>query len=136
MKRKFFCFFLSILLLTALAGCGKDDITKGGNADRLPNETAAPIVLEPLDEDEKLSSIVTRAPGGAATLDYTLMVYMVGSNLESTYGSATDDLIEMINSGVDTSRINVLIYTGGARYWNNNIINHIFLFFTMFNLIT
>lgn len=121
-KRLLSLFMLAALLFSLLAGCGGDDVTKGGNADRLPDETAAPIVLEPLDEDEKLNSVVTRAPGGSTTLEYTLMVYMVGSDLESEYGSATDDLIEMINSGVDTSRINVLIYTGGARYWNNNIV--------------
>ena len=121
-KRLLSLLLLAAMLLGLLVGCGKDDVTKGGNADRLPDETAAPIVLEPLDDDQKLNSVVTRAPGGSTTLEYTLMVYMVGSDLESNYGSATDDLIEMINSGVDTSRINVLVYTGGARYWNNNIV--------------
>lgn len=52
----------------------------------------------------------------------TLMVYMVGSDLESKYGCATNDIVEMIDSKVDTSEHNILIYTGGARVWNNDVI--------------
>lgn len=48
---------------------------------------------------------------------YTLMVYMVGSNLESQGGSASLDIMEMIESQVDTSHVNVLLYTGGSEYW-------------------
>ena len=29
----------------------------------------------------------------------TLMIYMCGSNLESTYGSATSDILEMLEAG-------------------------------------
>ena len=47
----------------------------------------------------------------------TLMVYMVGSNLETTYGLASLDIAEMINSGYDLNNMNVLLYTGGAKEW-------------------
>ncbi len=51
----------------------------------------------------------------------TLMVYMVGSNLESDYGAATADMTEILASGVDTSRCNVLIFTGGSTRWFSNV---------------
>ena len=53
---------------------------------------------------------------------YTLMIYMNGSDLESENGAATKDLVEMLNSGVDTSLVNIVIFTGGTTYWRNNLI--------------
>ena len=47
----------------------------------------------------------------------TLMVYMCGSNLESQYGSASMDLMEMQGAGFDAERLNVLVMTGGAERW-------------------
>lgn len=57
---------------------------------------------------------------------YTIMVYMVGSTLEyddeiGKIGAATDDLNEMIQSGVDYSKVNVIVYTGGAAAWRADI---------------
>ncbi len=53
--------------------------------------------------------------------DYTIMIYMVGSNLETNRGAATDDLEEMLSSGIDFQKNNVVVYTGGARKWFGNI---------------
>lgn len=47
----------------------------------------------------------------------TIMVYMVGSNLESEYGNATLDLEEMMDADVDTQYNNIVVYTGGASRW-------------------
>lgn len=55
--------------------------------------------------------------------DYTVMVYIVGSNLESRYGAATNDLQEMIGAGLDYSKNNLLVYTGGSKRWNSDISN-------------
>ncbi len=51
----------------------------------------------------------------------TVMVYMVGSDLESKSGAATLDLQEMADSGIDLSKNNVVIYTGGCEKWFNDI---------------
>ncbi len=53
----------------------------------------------------------------------TLMIYMVGSNLESKNGSATADLEEILKSDFDTDLLNVLIYTGGTLQWHSDIPN-------------
>ena len=51
----------------------------------------------------------------------TIMIYMIGSNLESEAGAASLDLSEMIGSGVDTSKTNVVIFTGGASQWKFDV---------------
>ena len=47
----------------------------------------------------------------------TIMIYMVGSDLESQNGAASLDIVEMAESGIDTSKHTVLIYTGGTKAW-------------------
>ena len=47
----------------------------------------------------------------------TIMVYLVGSDLESDYGNASLDLDEMEAAGVDTAHNNILVYAGGASEW-------------------
>lgn len=53
----------------------------------------------------------------------TVMIYMVGSDLESKYAAASLDIEEMINSKADFENVNVLIYTGGAKKWHNEDIS-------------
>lgn len=55
--------------------------------------------------------------------NYTVMVYIVGSNLESRYGAATNDINEMLGAGLDFDRNNLLVYAGGCKRWNSNISN-------------
>ena len=47
----------------------------------------------------------------------TIMIYIVGSDLESKYYSASSDIYEMMTSGADFENINLLLYTGGAKSW-------------------
>ena len=56
--------------------------------------------------------------GGTATV----MIYMCGTDLESEYGMGTADLQEMINADL-TEDVNVLVYTGGCRSWQNNAVS-------------
>lgn len=44
----------------------------------------------------------------------TVMIYMVGSDLESTSGNASVDLAEMAESMADTRHNNIIVYAGGA----------------------
>ena len=46
--------------------------------------------------------------------DYTVLVHMVASDLETKYYSATDDLIEMMAVDLPSS-VNVIVETGGAN---------------------
>lgn len=49
--------------------------------------------------------------------DYTFLIYMIGSDMESDFHMASDDLKEMMNVG-SSSKVNVVVQTGGARRWN------------------
>ncbi|MBP5331050.1 MAG: hypothetical protein J6Y89_04295 [Lachnospiraceae bacterium] len=54
----------------------------------------------------------------------TILVYFIGSDLESEFGCATADIREMIASGVGKARnINLIIETGGAKSWKNNAVS-------------
>lgn len=52
-----------------------------------------------------------------------LMLYMVGSNLESERGLASADIKEIQESGFDEENFQILICTGGAAYWWNDSIS-------------
>lgn len=49
--------------------------------------------------------------------DVTLMIYMIGSNLESDYGCASADIMEIAQSGADFGSLNVVVAAGGATKW-------------------
>ena len=53
---------------------------------------------------------------------YTIMIYMNGSDLESDFGAATTDLIEILESGLNSRNANVIILTGGTKRWQNAVI--------------
>lgn len=47
---------------------------------------------------------------------FTIMVYIIGSNLESDSRAATSDILEMANA-IYGEDVNVIIQTGGAKKW-------------------
>jgi hypothetical protein len=53
---------------------------------------------------------------------FTIMVYMCGADLESRSGMATRDIQEMMSAKFGDN-INLILYTGGAKRWQNNIIS-------------
>lgn len=53
------------------------------------------------------------------TYDYTLLIYMNGSDLETDSYAGTDDLIEMI-AGTLPPNVAVIIETGGTRDWHTD----------------
>ena len=64
----------------------------------------------------ELSEIVPMGAEGT----WTIFVYLCGSDLESDYGMATDDMMEMVNSGVG-GNVRFVVECGGAYSWENNI---------------
>ncbi len=119
-KRLTALLLLLSLLLSLLAGCGKDPELP--DRDVSAETTEPTFTLQDLPADQQLQDLTTRA-SSSGTKEYTVMLYLVGSDLESSEdgGYASRDIEEIVNSGLDTSRVNFLIYTGGARYWHNGI---------------
>ena len=58
---------------------------------------------------------------GKSSESTTLMIYMVGSDLEAKSAAGSDDLNEIKDSGIDTGSNNVLIMTGGTPAWHNDV---------------
>jgi len=53
----------------------------------------------------------------------TIMVYMCGTDLESKYGMASNDIKEMAAANL-SDNINIIIYTGGCSEWKLNGISN------------
>ena len=51
--------------------------------------------------------------------EVTLMIYLCGTDLESRSKMATSDIQEMIAADISDT-VNVIVYTGGCRSWQNN----------------
>lgn len=52
----------------------------------------------------------------------TIMMYMCGADLESRGAMATKDIQEMLKANLGNN-INLLVYTGGCRQWQNNVVS-------------
>ena len=53
----------------------------------------------------------------------TIMIYMVGANLESDNGLATRDLLDLDYNQTSNHKVKVLLMAGGAKTWQNNYID-------------
>lgn len=50
----------------------------------------------------------------------TIMIYMIGSDLESKYLAASKDINEILDSSIDYSDVNIVVYAGGTKSWHSN----------------
>lgn len=75
-----------------------------------------PLLLAALIAVLPAAGTVSRAR--AAGNELTVLVYLCGADLESENGQATDDIREMISSGIgDSGSVSVLLATGGSPEW-------------------
>lgn len=93
MKKKLLCLLLALLLVLPLAACGDD----------------------PDAPDHHLDIDVE---SGA----WSIYWYLCGSDLETNYGCATQDLMELMEVTLPEN-VRVVIQTGGAKEWQNNVVN-------------
>ncbi len=54
----------------------------------------------------------------------TIMIYMVGSNLETESKIATYDIESIDPDEIDLEKMHVLLYTGGTEKWHNDLIKN------------
>ena len=59
---------------------------------------------------------------GGGRDEITIMVYMCGADLESKSAMATKDIMEMTKATL-SDNIHLIVYTGGAKKWNNQVIS-------------
>jgi hypothetical protein len=112
-------------MLLSLAACGTDE--EDSQQDTLaPEPTAAQSLGGAVVESAPAASGTGRAPRvtplGNGADQVTVMIYMCGSDLESDGGAATADINEMLYANA-SEQVNVVIQTGGASEWQNNVID-------------
>ncbi len=88
-------------------------------------DTSAPASYSQNSNYQQLN--VTNAPKrtkivGNGRDTVTVMLYMCGTDLEAKSGAATADLQEMLQARL-SDKVNVIIETGGASRWQNNVIS-------------
>ena len=93
MKKKLLCLLLALLLVLSLAACGDDPDTPDRH----------------LDIDVESGT-------------WSIYWYLCGSDLETNYGCATQDLMELMEVTLPEN-VRVVIQTGGAKEWQNNVVN-------------
>ena len=107
------------------AGQAMETVTTAKPEDQEKEEEIAQAVeARQQEQDESLTELRLLDPSlPRDRKNYTVMIYMIGSNLESGRGFASLDLMEIAGSGLDFEKTNVLAYTGGTRYWKTGIPN-------------
>ena len=134
MKKRFLRLLSLVLALCLLAGCGEnavpdptDSATEPSSEVQSPEDTLRfgitgdSLVMTELSQAQRLTPMMDRAAGDTQTKEYTILVYIVGSNLESQAGCASTDIQEMLSSGLDADKCNLVIYTGGSKSWDLDI---------------
>lgn len=75
---------------------------------------------EPDDTKETTSSTTAETEPVSTVAVRTVMIYAIGTDLESKGGYLTQDIIEMLNAD-PSSEVNIVLQTGGCKQYQNDI---------------
>ncbi len=102
-------FLLMLLSACFLFGCGKKaDPGTAADGSASGKAAASETPAETYEADPEDTS------------SFCLMVYMIGSDLESMGGSASEDIMEMLKAQ-RSDRLKIVLQTGGALAWQNEL---------------
>ncbi len=97
------------------ADLGSGLAQSGGSASAYQTGTADASVAP-----EARAKRVALAGDGSDTT--TVLVYLCGTDLESSGGFATKDLQEMVAADL-SDQVHLLVFTGGCKRWNNSVVS-------------
>lgn len=108
---------LILSMILTLTACSKadttsDQVTGNTTSDKSSADTDEALAENNQDEAEDYSSYDT---------DWAIYWYLCGSDLETNYGAATNDLMEMLEVELPEN-VKVIIQTGGSLFWQNDLI--------------
>ena len=110
----FFSLFAILITLIVILICREnDDYSNENNV--IGNTSGTQQTMA--DEDETPGNDQVTESNKA---DMTIMVYMIGSNLEREYGYATRDITKLVNAKFDDN-VNVAVQAGGVSQWQNTM---------------
>lgn len=110
-------FGLSLLLLTGCLFPLNPDNNKSGTDS---SHTSADG--EQTDSSEAVTEATGETESTTPGAQWTVLLYMCGTDLESEGGAATDNLLELQEVQYDDS-VNFIIQTGGTNTWQNDLID-------------
>ena len=103
---------LFLLIVALLLSVGTNSRVQTNNAHVSGNAGSEYNITDGVVENNNITDNSTRLR------KRVIMIYMVGSNLESTAGAASTDINEMLSANVDKNT-KIYVYTGGANSWVN-----------------
>ncbi len=116
---------LALCTAILMSGCaGKSSVEPNKNP--IDNDDSGSSDSYSQDEGGSVDAVIDNVDDSEATgkvYSQTIMVYMVGSDLESAHGAATLDLVEMENALSETGEHNIAVCAGGASQWQNTLIS-------------
>ena len=95
--------------------------TTGNNSGSGVSKSVSPMQMT---VDQSTGNVEIIRPVSAETPmandgSWTILVYLCGTDLESDYGAATDDMFEMCNAAA-SDKVRFVVETGGTYQWQNN----------------
>lgn len=111
---------LVFTLAGGLHGCSSEEETASSYTGREEMSTYEETSTEKTSASPIQRSKRTEIKGSDD--QFTIMVYMCGTDLESNYGAATSDILEMCEANISDC-VNILLYTGGTSEWQNSLVS-------------
>ncbi len=127
-KSKISILIAFIVTLTVFCGCFDDSPRKSKKTELFPELSSDSSSEEDLSSEDTVqvgafqNSKKTKIIGNGKDI-FTIMIYICASDLESEYGAATNDIIEMCSAG-SSEKVNIILQTGGALEWQNSVISN------------
>ena len=131
MKSKvIFLVLLCLLLAFSSFGCGEtidfyknvQNDTQDDDEKDEPDRTERPVPTPTVTAIPVQTPSPTTAQAEENFNGWTIMLYLNGSNLESDAGEATTNLISILSVPLPEN-VHIIIYTGGTREWQNDVIS-------------
>ena len=110
--KKLLSLLLALTMCLSLAACGGGEETPGGS------ENTPPAASDTTPSDTNKSPVADEPGDGS----WAVYWYLCGSDLETNGGFATTDLNEMMEVQLPEN-MNVVIQTGGANVWQNDLMD-------------
>lgn len=122
MRKRIICLLAALSLL--VCGCGAKRAYKANNNPVIETETETENTTEVRTEAEteiETETLDVILPEREKA-DWTILMYICASDLESEDGSASNNLSEISDVRFD-GNVNMVIEAGGAKEWKNNLKN-------------
>lgn len=126
-SRQIAIFLSALLAVSFLAGCEKEESQNNTKKSLSDDSSSSSSQDDSSSSAENLNNshnnTIDNVDAMASTgevYSQTIMVYMVGSDLESKYGNASLDMQEMQKAMPDTENNNIIVYAGGASEWKTS----------------